>query len=377
MEVFIVRDIVIFTDRERKISYTEINRFYAVKYFAEPRADILLKSVLCCIIDYADPERAIAASNTIRASLPEVTLLIITDMGAALSDNDLIRIRGVGRISLIHWKENYRSKLLMEIQRHFHPEFLSEGPHTAFILSVYNEEQRFRYVRRFCERLQAYIQAHLIEGSIYLIDDGSEDRTLELLEGIERETNLAVGRINENVIPLVNARKLGRNTRKAGTYLEGMRTIEADYFVFVDADDSFFIEDIARMINIVKMGYYDIIIGTKDNSAENRPWLRFWISKCKQIVSKPFLPAGVIDSQTGLKVMSAVAVRRIFPHLKEELGLAVDLEMMFIAKKLKLRVLQLPVECIDRDGSHIEVWRDSVRFVRSLVDIWRLDRRIR
>lgn len=51
--------------------------------------------------------------------------------------------------------------------------------------------------------------------------------------------------------------------------------------------------------------------------------------------------------------------------------------MMFIAKKLKLRVLQLPVECIDRDGSHIEVWRDSVRFMRSLVDIWRLDRRIR
>lgn len=375
------RDVVIFTDRERNISYTEINRFYAVKYFAEPRADILLQPVLCCIVDYADPERAIAASNTIRASLPEVALLLITDMGAALSDNDLIRIRGVGRISLIHWKENYRSKLLLEIQRQLHPEFLSEGPHTAFILSVYNEEQRFRHVRRFCERLQAYIQAHLIEGSIYLIDDGSEDRTLELLEGIERETNLAAGRINDNdndnVIPLVSARKLGRNTRKAGTYLEGMRTIEADYFVFVDADDSFFIEDIARMINIVKMGYYDIIIGTKDDSAENRPWLRFWISKCKRIVSKPFLPAGVIDSQTGLKVMSAVAVRRIFPHLKEELGLAVDLEMMFIAKKLKLRVLQLPVECIDRDGSHIEVWRDSVRFVRSLVDIWRLDRRIR
>ncbi|WP_374019390.1 glycosyltransferase family 2 protein [Paenibacillus thiaminolyticus] len=370
-------DIVIFTDRERKIPYTEINRFYSVVYYKEPHADIRFKAVLCCIIDYKDPKRAIYASNIIRASMPEVALLIITEIGAALNDNDLIRIRGVGRISLIQWKENYRSKLLLEIQRLFHPEFLSEGPHTAFILSVYNEEERFKHVRRFCERLQAFIRTHLIEGSIYLIDDGSEDRTLEMLEGIERETNLTVGRINEDVIPLVNARKLGRNTRKAGTYLEGMRTIEADYFVFVDADDSFSIEDIARMINIVKMGYYDIIIGTKDNSAKNRSWLRFWISLCKRIVSKPFLPEGVIDSQTGLKVMSAVAVRRMFPHLKEEFGLAVDLEMMFIAKKLKLRVLQLPVECIDRDGSHIVVWRDSVRFVRSLVDIWRLDRRIK
>jgi hypothetical protein len=62
---------------------------------------------------------------------------------------------------------------------------------------------------------------------------------------------------------------------------------------------------------------------------------------------------------------------------KEEFGLAVDLEMMFLAKKLRLRVLQLPVDCIDRDGSHVDVRRDSMRFMRSLVGIWLLDRRIR
>jgi glycosyltransferase involved in cell wall biosynthesis len=220
------------------------------------------------------------------------------------------------------------------------------------------------------------VRFHGVEGAIYLIDDGSEDRTLELLKNMEQQSSLPVNQIGEKVIPL-NSRKLGKNTRKAGTYIEGMRTIEADYYVFVDADDSFFIEDIARMLNIIKMGYYDIIVGTKDNSASNRPLLRYWISLFKRIISRPFLPVGVIDSQTGLKVMNAVAVRRIFPHLKEEFGLAVDLEMMFLAKKLRLRVLQIPVDCIDRDGSHVDVWRDSLRFIRSLVGIWLLDRRIR
>ncbi|MHA6529318.1 glycosyltransferase family 2 protein [Paenibacillus sp. BAC0078] len=370
-------DIVIFTDRSRNIDFAEIFQFQSIVFMEEPYASESFSSVLCGIVDYAQPEQAIAASNCIRVTLPQLPLLVITDMRAVMNDSHLIRIRGVGRTSLLHWKENSRDRLLAEIKRLLYPEYPLETPHIAFILSVYNEEQRFKHVRRFCERLQTYIRLHLVEGSIYLIDDGSEDGTADLLEGMEQQTSLADNRINGNVIPLMNTRKLGRNTHKAGTYLEGMRAIEADYYVFVDADDSFFIEDIARMINIVKLGYYDIIIGTKDSSAQNRPLLRFWMSLGKRLVSKPFLPEGVIDSQTGLKVISAVAVRQMFPHLKEKLGLAVDLEMMFIAKKLKLRVFQLPVACIDRDGSHIDVWRDSFGFVRSLVNIWRLDRRIR
>jgi len=75
--------------------------------------------------------------------------------------------------------------------------------------------------------------------------------------------------------------------------------------------------------------------------------------------------------------MSSVAVKRMFPYLKEHLGLALDLQMMYIAKRLQLRVLQLPVKCIDRDGSHINVLKDSLRFLRSMIDIWRLDRRVR
>jgi hypothetical protein len=371
-----VGQVFIFTDGERKIPYMEINEHYSIVYVDEPNEKDLFTSAICCIVDYTDPERTIAASNVIRASLPQVTLLIITDMQAALNDSHLIRIRGVGRIHLIHWKENYQYKLLLEIQRYFHPDFSPEVPQIAFILSVYNEEQRIKHVKCFCERLRTYVRFHGVEGAIYLIDDGSEDRTLELLKNMEQQSSLPVNQIGEKVIPL-NSRKLGKNTRKAGTYIEGMRTIEADYYVFVDADDSFFIEDIARMLNIIKMGYYDIIVGTKDNSASNRPLLRYWISLFKRIISRPFLPVGVIDSQTGLKVMNAVAVRRIFPHLKEEFGLAVDLEMMFLAKKLRLRVLQIPVDCIDRDGSHVDVWRDSLRFIRSLVGIWLLDRRIR
>ncbi|MEY8739903.1 glycosyltransferase [Paenibacillus tundrae] len=371
--------IFILSDKERNIHFKEIVHFYNVILGdTDNSADgNHFETVRCCIIDYIDPEETVSAANAIRAFHPQLPLLIITDMKSAVHDKHLLRITGVGGIRLLHWNANYPDKLLTDIQSLLHPEYPAQSAHIAFVLSVYNEEERFAYVESFCRKLQEYIRTHVIEGSLYLIDDGSGDRTIELIQTLEKDTTLSINRINRDVSPLLNAKELGRNTRKAGTYLEGMKEIEADYFVFVDADDSFFIEDIARMINIVRLGYYDMITGTKDTSAENRPLVRIGLSFCKRLMIKPFLPEGVIDSQTGLKVLNSIAVKRLFPHLKENLGLAVDLEMMYIAKKLRLRVLQLPVACIDREGSHIHVWKDSIRFLKSIADIWRLDRRIR
>lgn len=369
--------ITIFTDHIRNIDYENVIYFYETSFCDQPDELEMYETARCCIIAYTDPERTVQTANQIRLYFPQMALLLITDVAQPVSDQHLVRITGVGRLRLLYWKDNHSEEMLSEIQSLLYPEYPAKSPHIAFILSVYNEEERFIHVKKFAERLQTFIRSHLVEGSIYVIDDGSLDRTQHLLESLEHSTSMVINRINRNASPLFKAQQLERNTRKAGTYLEGMRTIEADYYVFVDADDSFFIEDIAKMINVVRQGYYDVVIGTKDMTAENRSLVRSIVSFCKRQICRPFLPTGVIDSQTGLKIMSSVAVKRMFPHLKQELGLAVDLEMMFIAKRLQLRVLQIPVKCIDREGSHIEVWKDSARFLRSLIDIWRLDRRVR
>ncbi|WP_025718343.1 glycosyltransferase [Paenibacillus sp. 1-18] len=369
--------IAIFSDNDRAIDYPNVIHFYQSIQCRDPEAASVYENACCCLIDYREPEKAVRIANQIRSQFPQMPLLVVTDVTVPFSDQHMVQITGIGRLRLLFWQANDNEEMLSEIQSLLYPEYSAKGQHIAFILSVYNEEQRFVHVEAFAERLQAFIRSHIIEGSIYLIDDGSHDGTNTLIRALKATTDLSVNRINQNLSPLIQTKELGRNTRKAGTYLEGMRTIGADYYVFVDADDSFFIEDIAKMINVVRQGYYDVVIGTKDMTAENRSLLRSIVSFGKRMVSRPFLPTGVVDSQTGLKVMSSVAVKRMFPHLKEQLGLALDLEMMFIAKRLQLRVMQLPVKCIDRDGSHIHVWKDSIRFLRSIIDIWRLDRRVR
>ena len=78
------------------------------------------------------------------------------------------------------------------------------------------------------------------------------------------------------------------------------------------------------------------------------------------------LPKGVYDSQTGLKAIKASSAKFILPYLSRSRGLAIDLELMYYAKKLNFRVLQLPVKCIDRDGSHVDVIKDSLSYLKNI-----------
>ena len=81
------------------------------------------------------------------------------------------------------------------------------------------------------------------------------------------------------------------------------------------------------------------------------------------------LPHGVYDSQTGLKAMKASAAKFIMPYLSNKRGLAIDLELMYYAKKLNYRVLQLPVKCIDREGSHVDIIKDSISYIKNIFSI--------
>ncbi len=95
-----------------------------------------------------------------------------------------------------------------------------------------------------------------------------------------------------------------QNTRKAGLFIEGMKNVSSDYYVFVDADNSFRIEDIARLLTIAQEGYYDIVVGTKDLTIEDRGAVRRFMSFGKRNLTRFFLPKGVTDSQTGLKIIN-------------------------------------------------------------------------
>lgn len=73
-----------------------------------------------CIVDYQDAGQAVSAANAIRAFVPQIPLLVITDFQSLICKRHLQLITGTGLMKLILWQEKEPEGLIMEIQRWLH-----------------------------------------------------------------------------------------------------------------------------------------------------------------------------------------------------------------------------------------------------------------
>lgn len=365
-EVF-VEEILILTDKKRDIAFSSILSFYTLRFNKQ-----ISDSTVCLIVDFHEKTKIITEAEKSRILNPELPLLILVDFPQVNYLHLFNHISGTGPIHILYWRKEYEEQLLESTQGLIHLEYPAGKSDIAIILPVYNEESRFVNVRNFIEKLTHFIETSFINATIYFVNDGSIDNTPVLVKNLISNEQRKIEIVQK--FPFFTEYDLKKNTRKAGTYIKGIQTINADILVFADADDSFFPEDIAKMVNILKVGYYDMVVGTKDFTAEHRPLLRQIMSFMKRLLTKRLLPPGVYDSQTGLKAMTSTTARYILGHLHVQSEFAADLEMLYLAKLMNFRVLQLPVKCIDREGSHIDIVRDSIHFLKSIFKIPRLNR---
>ncbi|WP_413373629.1 hypothetical protein [Paenibacillus taichungensis] len=73
-----------------------------------------------CIIDYQDAGQAVSAANAIRAFMPQIPLLVITDFQSLIRKRHLQLITGTGLMKMILWQEKEPDRLIVEIQRWLH-----------------------------------------------------------------------------------------------------------------------------------------------------------------------------------------------------------------------------------------------------------------
>lgn len=365
--------IAVFSTTNRRIPFNDIIPYFSVESKTIEEIPTISSHKLV-ILDFRDWQKCLDVSIQIREQHERIPLLLIACPTASVNYSRLKEIPGSGPVKILRWRGKFEDELWEGIQSILHPEYPSKPKNIVFVLPIFNESERFNHVKDFLGQLHLLLELGYTNTSVHLINDGSVDNSQELIQQYYDYFNES-----STIIPsvqLVSSSDLDRNTRKAGTYIEGMRKIDAEYYIFVDADNSFKVEDIVRMINILQTGYYDMVLGSKDFSSEKRSPVRHLLSFGKRTLTRTFLPNKVYDSQTGLKMLNRTAVDTLLPHLHIETGLAIDLEMLYLAKKKQLRVLQMPVECIDREGSHINVWKDSLQFVKSMGMILQFHRKV-
>lgn len=231
-------------------------------------------------------------------------------------------------------------------------------PSVAVLIPVFNEAARMHLVETLTQKLCAAFAERDEPVAIVFVNDASTDESeLLLAQMLARQQRTPRNiRLAQIVLPA--------NTRKAGIYLVARQQIVADYYLFIDADDSFSMRDVLQMLQLVQQNHYDLVVGHKPVTNEKTAWARTAIRCANRLLAQPLLPAGITDAQTGLKVFRRHVVDTAFAGVKARHGFAADLVVLHAAKQLGCKTRQYFVQCIPRDRSHVNILQDSTRHLR-------------
>ena len=110
----------------------------------------------------------------------------------------------------------------------------------SVIIPAYNEQEN---IEKTAETIYKILSDEKIECEIMFVDDGSKDKTWELISRLAEEN------------PSVRGLKFSRNFGKEGAIFAGLKACEGDCAVVIDCDLQHPPELIPEMVNLWEQGY--------------------------------------------------------------------------------------------------------------------------
>ncbi len=226
----------------------------------------------------------------------------------------------------------------------------------SIIIPAFNEEQR---ILKSLDTAIEYLDKQNLNYEVIVVDDGSDDNTI----GVLKDYN-----------PKVQVLSLGKNLGKGAAVREGMLSAHGKIRLFSDADFSTPVYELHKLLGIIKNGA-DVCIGSRaiDRKMvkEHQPFYREFMGKTYNRLVQLLVFKGITDTQCGFKAFTKKATESIFSKAKIN-GFSFDVEILFLAKKLNLRVEQVPVEWYNDKRSTVNPIKDSAMMIFELFKIRKL-----
>jgi dolichyl-phosphate beta-glucosyltransferase len=239
------------------------------------------------------------------------------------------------------------------------------GIELSLILPAFNEEKR---LPRMLQEAIGYLQREYPGAyEILVVDDGSSDRTSEVAAKL-------IGR--SNVL------SQDRNRGKGAAVRCGMLAASGRRCLFADADGATPIGEEKRLRQAMDSGA-DLVIGSRASETQLKiDWRRpdtgtlklsqdrttvhalphrFLLGRTFSLLVHTLLGLSFKDTQCGFKMFRDEAARALFSQTVVD-GFAFDVEVIYLACSLGLRVVEVPVNWHDVQGGK----------VRLAIDPWRM-----
>lgn len=226
----------------------------------------------------------------------------------------------------------------------------------SIVVPAYNEERRLGpTLAGWTEWMDGF------DGSAELVvsDDGSSDGTAALVQAAATRD----ARIRLNRLPA--------NRGKGAAVRSGMLAAGGDYRFYVDADMNIAPAHTEPALAMLRAGVADVVTGKRSLAAyadTERSVARLAAGAAVQATRRGLLLPVIRDTQAGFKGFTAQWAERIFRRASVD-GFAFDIEVLYLARRLGARVVEMPVDVEFRADSTFDVSRHLRPF---LGDIWRV-----
>jgi len=228
-------------------------------------------------------------------------------------------------------------------------------PLLSIIVPAFNEAGR---IGRSIKQIDSFMRQSALSCELIVVDDGSRDNTTDIVlkSGVD-----GLRLVRNNV-----------NCGKGYSVRHGVLEASGTYVLFTDADLSAPIEEAAKLFDLAAREGADIVIGSRavDRSCieKHQSRLRELGGMVFNLMVRMLLGLHLHDTQCGFKLFQRERCRPIF-EMQTTRGFGFDAELLFLAKKRGLKILETDVRWSHAEGSKVSFFRDGIRMFSDLVRI--------
>jgi dolichyl-phosphate beta-glucosyltransferase len=236
----------------------------------------------------------------------------------------------------------------------------SPPPRLTIVLPAYNEAARIEAAldelfgwlyRGGPPRSRGRSSDEIGTWQVLVVDDGSEDATVDVLEARPEARPGADG--SAPALRLLRRRHAGKGAAVAA----GVLAADGDLIVFTDADMATPPDQIPLLTEALATN--DLALGSRiqpdgSDRRASQPTYRRLLGRIYRLLAGAWVTADVPDTQCGFKGFRRAAALDIFGRLKTE-GIAFDAEVIFLARRLGYSYAVVPVMWHDIHGSRMRV----------------------
>lgn len=221
----------------------------------------------------------------------------------------------------------------------------------SIIIPAYNEEKRLpSTLDRVLEFLAT---ADFSPVEVLVVDDGSRDGTAAVVEKYS------------SLHPVIRLLGNPGNRGKGYAVRNGMLAATGEWRLFSDADLSSPITELAKLLTAAEGSGAVVVIGSRalDRSlvGVHQPLFRELSGRFFNLIMRLAVRLPFRDTQCGFKLYHAKSVLEIFPRQQLD-GFSFDVEDLFIARKRKLKSIEVPVVWNNVEGTKVSLWHGLQSF---------------